>query len=106
MASTLAGTFAALSGPLHGMANQDALGFLEGVLAALWPPANAAGSRVLSLDFVAAGGIVPGFGHAQLRDLDARFVVLTDFLDRTPEMARGMRPSPVCGSLLRLALGC
>lgn len=88
MAATLGSTFAALSGPLHGMANQDALGFLEEVLqhfGRLPTPEEA----VNYLErFLTAGGIVSGFGHAQLRDLDARFVVLTEFLDRHPEIAQ------------------
>lgn len=88
MASTLVGTFAALSGPLHGMANQDALGFLEGVLKHFDRLPTPPEAESYLENFIAAGGILSGFGHAQLRDLDARFVVLTDFLDRTPEIAR------------------
>jgi citrate synthase len=88
MASTLAGTFAALSGPLHGMANQDALEFIEGALAHFGRLPTAQEAEVYLHDFVAAGGIVPGFGHGQLRDLDARFVVLTAFLDQRPDMAQ------------------
>jgi citrate (Si)-synthase len=88
MASTLVGAFAALSGPLHGTANQDALGFLEGALAHFGRLPTLEEAEAYLYDFVAAGGIVPGFGHPQLRDLDARFVVLTEFLDRLPAMAR------------------
>ena len=88
MASTLVGAFAALSGPLHGMANQDALGFLEGVLQHFGRLPTLEEAEAYLYDFVAAGSIMPGFGHAQLRDLDARFVVLTEFLDRTPQIAR------------------
>jgi citrate synthase len=88
MASTLVGAFAALSGPLHGTANQDALGFLEGVLQHFGRLPTPEEAATYLYNFVAAGGIVPGFGHAQLRDLDARFVVLTEFLDRAPQIAR------------------
>jgi citrate synthase len=88
MASTLAGAFAALSGPLHGTANQDALGFLEGALTHFERPPTSEEAEAYLYDFLAAGGIVPGFGHGQLRDLDARFVVLTEFLDQTPEIAQ------------------
>lgn len=88
MASTLAGTFAALSGPLHGMANQDALGFLEGVLKHFGRLPTPEEAEAYLYDVVAGGGIVPGFGHPQLRDLDARFVVLTHFLERAPQIAR------------------
>jgi citrate synthase len=87
MASTLAGAFEALSGPLHGMANQDALGFIEGALAHFGRLPTTEEAEAYLHAFVAAGGIVPGFGHGQLRDLDARFVVLTAFLDQTPDMA-------------------
>lgn len=88
MASTLVGAFAALSGPLHGMANQDALGFLEGVLQHFGRLPTLAEAETYLYDFIAAGGILPGFGHAQLRDRDARFVVLTEFLNRAPQIAR------------------
>jgi len=88
MASTLAGAFQALSGPLHGMANQDALGFVENAQAHFGRLPTPEEAEAYLHDFVAAGGIVPGFGHGQLRDLDARFVVLTAFLEQTPEMAQ------------------
>lgn len=88
MASTLAGTFEALSGPLHGMANQESLGFIEGALKHFGRLPTVAEAEAYLHDFVAAGGVLPGFGHAQLRDLDARFVVLTAFLDQAPDMAR------------------
>lgn len=88
MASTLVGAFAALSGPLHGMANQDALGFLEGVLQHFGRLPTLEEAETYLDDFIAAGGILPGFGHPQLRDLDARFVVLTAFLDGAPQSAR------------------
>ncbi len=88
MASTLAGTFEALSGPLHGMANQDALGFIETALAHFGRVPEAAEAEAYLHEQLASGAIVPGFGHGQLRDLDARFVVLTDFLDQAPQMAQ------------------
>jgi len=88
MAATLVGAFAALSGPLHGLANQDALGFLERMLQHFGRLPTAAEAEAYLYDFLAAGGIVPGFGHGQLRDLDARFVVLTAFLDQAPQIAR------------------
>jgi citrate synthase len=89
MASTLAGTFEALSGPLHGMANQDSLGFIEKALKHFGRVPTAEEAEAYLNDFVASGGLLSGFGHAQLRDLDARFTVLTDFLDQTPQVAQG-----------------
>jgi citrate synthase len=88
MASTLAGTFEALSGPLHGMANQDALGFIETALQHFGRVPTPEEAEAYLDHFVSSGGILPGFGHAQLRDLDARFTVLTDFLDQAPQIAQ------------------
>jgi citrate synthase len=88
MASTLAGTFEALSGPLHGMANQDALGFIEKALTHFGRVPTPEEAEAYLDDFVSSGGVLPGFGHAQLRDLDARFTVLTDFLDQAPQIAQ------------------
>ncbi len=86
MASTLAGAFEALSGPLHGTANQDALGLIERVLAHFGRVPEVEEAEGYLHDLLASGGIVPGFGHGQLRDLDARFVVLTNFLDQVPQI--------------------
>lgn len=70
----------ALAGPLHGLANQEVLHWilnfqkkfkgtdptLEDIRNTLWDTLN-------------AGQVVPGYGHAVLRDVDPRYVAQRDF---------------------------
>ncbi len=76
-----------LAGPLHGLANQEALRWIiafekklggasptrENVTRALWDTLN-------------AGQIIPGYGHAVLRRTDPRFLAQRDFCLRIPEL--------------------
>ena len=62
-----------LAGPLHGLANQESLKFLIGM-------SEAVGDKPSNEDIVkyvkgvlASGKVVPGYGHAVLRDTDPRF---------------------------------
>jgi citrate synthase len=76
-----------LAGPLHGLANQEALRWImafekklngatptrENVTSALWDTLN-------------AGQIIPGYGHAVLRRTDPRFLAQRDFCMRIPAL--------------------
>jgi len=74
-----------LAGPLHGLANQEVLGWImefqkklngaeptkENVTKALWDTLN-------------AGQVVPGYGHAVLRKTDPRYTAQREFCLATP----------------------
>ena len=67
MYTSLGAAMAALSGPLHGRANQDCLEFVKRL-----PSSDPAAVSAFMLDHVKKGGKVPGFGHAVLRAEDPR----------------------------------
>ena len=72
-----------LAGPLHGLANQEVLFWLQDMLKEL-------GGKLPTKDEVAAfikktleeGKVVPGYGHAVLRKTDPRFTAQQDFYNR------------------------
>ena len=73
----------ALAGPLHGLANQE-------VIKWIFKMTDALGSTELTNDQIAdyvkstldAGQVIPGYGHAVLRNTDPRFMHLKSFADR------------------------
>ena len=83
-----------LAGPLHGLANQEVLGWImkfqeklggkepteENVKQALWDTLN-------------AGQVIPGYGHAVLRKTDPRYIAQMEFcqkhLPRRPAVQAG-----------------
>ncbi len=81
-----------LAGPLHGLANQEVLGWImefqkklngaaptkENVTKALWDTLN-------------AGQVVPGYGHAVLRKTDPRYMAQREFCLTTP----GLKDDPL-----------
>ncbi|CAD7922560.1 unnamed protein product [Amoebophrya sp. A25] len=72
-----------LAGPLHGLANQECLLWLEKTLKHL----NGEKPTVENItqyakDTLAAGKVVPGFGHAVLRAPDARYVLEHEFCQK------------------------
>jgi citrate synthase len=81
-----------LAGPLHGLANQEVLGWImefqkklngaeptkENVTKALWDTLN-------------AGQVVPGYGHAVLRNTDPRYTAQREFCLNTP----GLKDDPL-----------
>ena len=74
MYASIAAAMAALYGPRHGRANQEALEFVHQV--GTWDP-KAAEAKVRKI--LADGGLVFGFGHAVLRAEDPRAQVQYDF---------------------------
>jgi citrate synthase len=81
-----------LAGPLHGLANQEVLGWImefqkklngaeptkENVTKALWDTLN-------------AGQVIPGYGHAVLRKTDPRYSTQREFCLKTP----GLKDDPL-----------
>ncbi len=89
MASTLVAAYSALSGPRHGMANQESLMLIEQVLERFGGvPSESEITQYLE-ELLDTGRLLPGFGHGQLRDKDIRFVVLTTYLDTIPSVVDG-----------------
>lgn len=75
---SLVGAMAGLAGPLHGMANQEALRFLKEVLENVKDPTDEKATYNYLEKIWSEGGKVYGFGHAVLRIEDSRASVLYD----------------------------
>jgi citrate synthase len=73
----------ALSGPLHGLANQEVLRFIQKMVDTL---GTSQPSREQISDYVkstlASGRVVPGYGHAVLRKPDPRFMAQREFAEK------------------------
>jgi len=79
---SLSASMGALAGPLHGLANQEVLGWLLGLQATL----KAQGKEVspsaiteFAWDTLKAGKVIPGYGHAVLRKTDPRYTSQREF---------------------------
>lgn len=80
---SFAGGMSALAGPLHGLANQEVISWIFKMLDAL-------GTRTPSKDQIAkyvnstlaAGKVIPGYGHAVLRRPDPRFIAQKEFAEK------------------------
>jgi len=78
----LAAGMNALAGPLHGLANQEVIGWILKMLDALGtknPTKEQIAGYVNST--LAAGKVIPGYGHAVLRRPDPRFVAQKEFAE-------------------------
>ncbi len=75
MYGSLNGAMAALAGPRHGRANQDALEFVKGVLAEVGENATPEVVEALLRKKLANNALIFGFGHAVLRVEDPRAIV-------------------------------
>jgi citrate synthase len=90
VASTLSDVYYSLSagmnglaGPLHGLANQEVLAWIKGVLRKMngqLPTKEQL--REFLWDTLRAGQVVPGYGHAVLRKTDPRFTAQNEFAKR------------------------
>jgi citrate synthase len=79
---SLSASMNALAGPLHGLANQEVLGWLLGLQATL----KAQGKEVspttiteFAWETLKAGKVIPGYGHAVLRKTDPRYTSQREF---------------------------
>lgn len=69
-----------LAGPLHGLANQEVIGWIEDMIAELGadePSKEQIGDYIKKT--LSAGKVVPGYGHAVLRKTDPRFTAQMEF---------------------------
>lgn len=69
-----------LAGPLHGLANQEVIGWIENMCEELntEEPTQQQVAQYIK-DTLAAGKVVPGYGHAVLRKTDPRFTAQMEF---------------------------
>jgi len=69
----------ALAGPLHGLANQECLGWLLGVRDQFDGVPTKEQLRQYAWDTLESGKVIPGYGHAVLRVPDPRFTAQMEF---------------------------
>ncbi len=80
---SLAAGMNALAGPLHGLANQEVIKWIFRMIDALGtrtPTKEQIADYVNST--IASGKVIPGYGHAVLRQPDPRFVAQKNFAER------------------------
>lgn len=72
-----------LSGPLHGLANQEVLRWIQGVMEKLGGqlPSEAELTEFL-WETLNSGQVIPGYGHAVLRKTDPRFTAQMAFCEK------------------------
>ncbi|CAK5283761.1 unnamed protein product [Mycena citricolor] len=78
--------------PLHAKAISDSMNFNLGMLSALGPDASKAEITAYARKHLLAGKIIPGYGHALLRVVDPRLVIMERFLDNHPSADPKARP--------------
>jgi len=73
----------ALSGPLHGLANQEVLGWLQNVIKKLdgVEPTEEIMKKFV-WETLNSGAVIPGFGHAVLRKTDPRYQSQREFCEK------------------------
>jgi len=75
-----------LAGPLHGLANQECLGWLLGVIDAFGGVPTPEQLRKFTWDTLESGKVIPGYGHAVLRVPDPRYTAQMKFAkERFPQ---------------------
>merc|ERR1719421_1428235 len=78
---SLSASMNALAGPLHGLANQEVLGWLLGLQSTLQEqgkPVTPDSITEFAWDTLKAGKVIPGYGHAVLRKTDPRYTCQRD----------------------------
>lgn len=79
----------ALAGPLHGLANQEVLGWIQALQAkfkAEGKPVTAETITEFGWETLKSGKVIPGYGHAVLRKTDPRYTCQREFgLKHMPE---------------------
>ena len=68
-----------LAGPLHGLANQECLRFHLGIMERFGKLPTKDELHDYAWEVLKSGRVIPGFGHAVLRDTDPRYTALHDF---------------------------
>merc|ERR1711990_519711 len=68
-----------LAGPLHGLANQEVLVFLDGMVKEVGIEVSDEELRTFIWNSLKGGRVVPGYGHAVLRKTDPRYTCQREF---------------------------
>lgn len=68
-----------LAGPLHGLANQECLKFIQGIVDKYGGAPTAEQMKEYAWEVLNSGRVVPGYGHAVLRATDPRFTAFHAF---------------------------
>jgi citrate synthase len=68
-----------LAGPLHGLANQECLKFIHGIVEKYGGAPTEEQMREYAWEVLNSGRVVPGYGHAVLRATDPRFTAFHAF---------------------------
>lgn len=68
-----------LAGPLHGLANQECLRWIQGVRAHFDHFPTRQELETFAGEYLASGQVIPGYGHAVLRVTDPRFTAQYEF---------------------------
>ncbi len=76
---SLSGGFNGLAGPLHGLANQESLGWILDMMEKFGGAPTKEQIKEYVWQTLDAGKVVPGYGHAVLRVTDPRFEGLVEF---------------------------
>ncbi|MCB0316269.1 MAG: citrate (Si)-synthase, partial [Calditrichaeota bacterium] len=76
---SISGSMNSLAGPLHGLANQESVKFVLAIQERFAGVPDAAALSAYVWDYLSAGNVIPGFGHAVLRSDDPRYRALYDF---------------------------
>ena len=76
-----------LAGPLHGLANEEVLRWLQGVMDSMGGKIPTEDEmKKFVMDTLDSGKVIPGFGHAVLRKTDPRYTAQREFcLKNLPE---------------------
>ena len=76
---SVAASLNGLAGPLHGLANQEVLRFIQKMQSEVGSGASDEKIKEYIWGVLKKGQVVPGYGHAVLRKPDPRFKALLDF---------------------------
>jgi citrate synthase len=71
-----------LAGPLHGMANQEVMVWLEQLIAEIGDNPTKEQIREYAENTLKQGRVIPGYGHAVLRKTDPRFTEQLNFANK------------------------
>jgi citrate synthase len=71
-----------LAGPLHGMANQEVMVWLEQLIAEIGDNPTKQQIREYAENTLKQGRVIPGYGHAVLRKTDPRFTEQLNFANK------------------------
>lgn len=71
-----------LAGPLHGLANQEVLRWLLALREQLGDDPSESQIEEYAKNILASGKVIPGYGHAVLREVDPRYTIQVELADK------------------------